>query len=83
MFIMNIEPLKELFMWMTIIHLGLFIWTAVMCMAAKGFIQRVHGKMFGLSPETIKAFLYGYLGAYKIAFIVFVLVPWIALTIIY
>ena len=79
---MTLETLKELFMWMTLIHFGLFIWITVMCIVAKGFIQRVHGKLFGLAPETIKAFLYGYLGAYKIAFIFFALIPWIALTII-
>jgi len=78
---MPLETLKELFMLMTVIHLGLFIWITVMCIAAKGFIQRVHGKMFGLSAETINAMIYGYLGVYKIAFTFLVLVPWIALTI--
>ena len=79
---MDINTLKEFFGWMTVINLGLFIWITVMCIVAKGFIQRVHGKLFGLSPETINAFLYGYLGIYKIVFTVFVLTPWIALTII-
>jgi hypothetical protein len=74
--------LKEFFMWCTIINFGLFMGSAIMCILAKGFIYRVHGKMFGLSQDTVNAFLYGYLGLYKIVFIVFVLVPWIALTII-
>lgn len=78
---MNIALLKEFFMWCTIINLGLLIWSAFMCMACKGFIQRVHGKMFGLSPEAINSVIYGFLGLYKIVFIVFVLVPWIALSI--
>ncbi len=78
---MNMALLKEFFMWCTIINLGIFMWSAVMCMAAKGFIYRVHGKMFGLSQDTVNAMLYGFLGFYKIVFIVFVLVPWIALTI--
>lgn len=78
---MNLETLKELFMLMTVIHLGLFIWITVACLAAKGFIQRIHGKLFGLSHETINTMLYGFLGAYKIALFIFVLVPWIALTI--
>jgi hypothetical protein len=78
---MDMAILKEFFMWCTIINLGLFIWMAVMCMTCKGFIQRVHGKMFGLSPEIINSMLYGFLGLYKIVFIVFVLVPWIALTV--
>ena len=78
---MDLVTLKELFMWMTVINFGLFTWSAIMCILCKGFIQRIHGKMFGLAPETINAFLYGFLGFYKMVFMVFVLVPWIALTI--
>ena len=76
---MNIAVLKEFFMWMTVINLGIFIFSAVMCMLLKDFIVRMHGKLFGLSPEAIKAMLYGFLGVYKIVFIVFVFVPWLAL----
>lgn len=79
---MELHVLKEFFMWNTVINLGLFIWTAVMCIWCRGFIYRVHGKMFGLSESTMNTILYSFLGAYKIVFIVFVLVPWIALTII-
>lgn len=79
---MSIEIMKEFFGWMALINLVLYIWTAVMCIAARKYIQHKHGKWFGLSPEAINAFLYGYLGLYKVVFIVFVLVPWIALTLI-
>jgi hypothetical protein len=75
------EMLYELFMWMTVINLVVFIWSAVMCMLLKNLIVRIHGKLFGLSPEAIKATLYGFLGVYKIVFIVFVFVPWVALSI--
>ena len=78
---MDMALLKEFFMWMTVINFGLFMWSVIMCILAKGFIYRVHGKMFGLSQETVNAMLYGFLGFYKIVFIVFVLAPWIALTI--
>ncbi|MCK4564870.1 MAG: hypothetical protein KAU94_09375 [Verrucomicrobia bacterium] len=78
---MDMALLKEFFMWCTIINFGLFMWSAIMCILAKGFIYRVHGKMFGLSQDTVNAMIYGFLGFYKIVFIVFVLVPWIALTI--
>lgn len=78
---MTIQYLEEFFMWMTVINLGLIIFTAMMYMMAKEMIQRFHGKLFGLAPETISAFIYGYLGVYKIVFIVFVLVPWLSLKI--
>ncbi len=79
---MNIELLKECFMWMTVINLGIFILSAVLSMLLKDLIVRMHGRMFGISPEALKAILYGYLGLYKVVFIVFVLVPWLALLII-
>ncbi len=79
---MNVLLLKEFFMWMTVINLGMLMISAVMCIAHKDFIVRVHGKLFGLPPESIKATLYGFLGVYKIVFIVFVFVPWLALLII-
>ena len=40
-----------------------------------------HGKMFGVSEENISAITYGWLGAYKIAIIVFCLTPFLALSI--
>lgn len=79
---MNIEILTAFFGWMTIINAVLLTWTTIMCLAARKYIQHKHGKWFGLSPEAINAFLYGYLGLYKALFIVFSLVPWIALTLI-
>ncbi len=78
---MNIQYLEEFFMWMTVINFGLLLFFGIMSMAAKELIQRVHGRLFGLAPETINAFLYGYLGVYKIMFIICVLVPWLALKI--
>ena len=79
---MSMDVIREFFGWMVAINLILYIWSAIMCLAARKYIQRKHGNMFGLSPEAINAFLYGYLGLYKALFIVFVLVPWIALLII-
>ncbi len=79
---MNVLLLKDFFMWMTVINLGMLIFSAVMCIVLKDFIVRVHGKLFGLSPDAIKATLYGFLGVYKIVFIVFVFVPWLVLLII-
>ncbi len=78
---MELVTLKEFFMWMTVVNFGVFMWSAIMCIGCKGFIYRIHGKMFGLSQDTVNTMLYGFLGFYKIVFIVFVLIPWIALVI--
>lgn len=78
---MNIEIMREFFGWMTLVNLAAYIWTAAACVFMKGFINRMSSKMFGVSEETGKAVIYGYVGMYKLFFIVFNLVPWIALTI--
>jgi hypothetical protein len=78
---MNLEIMKAFFGWMTLINLGLFIFTAIMSVGCRGFIYNVHGKMFGLSEETTNKALYYFIAFYKIVFITFNLVPWIALTI--
>jgi hypothetical protein len=78
---MNLQILKEFLGWMTVVNLGLFIFTAAMSIWCRSFIYRIHGRMFGLEQNTISAMLYGFLAFYKIVFIVFVLTPWIALTI--
>ena len=78
---MNIEILRGFFGWMTLINLGLFVWTAVMSIWCRGLIYKTHGNMFNLSEETTNKVLYCFLAFYKIVFITFNLVPWIALTI--
>ncbi|MDF7825700.1 hypothetical protein P4B35_16855 [Pontiellaceae bacterium B12227] len=79
---MTVEIMKAFFGWMTLINFGLFAFTAIMSACCRGFIYKVHGKMFGLSEETTNKALYYFLAFYKIIFITFNLVPWIALTII-
>ena len=78
---MDIYVLKEFFGWMTLVNLGFYTWTAVLCICCQGLVTRISGKIFGVGEETNKAILYGYVGAYKLLFIVFNLVPWIALVI--
>ena len=78
---MDLIALKVFFGWMTVVNLVLYTWTAIMCMCCKGTLVRISLKMFGVGEETGKAIIYGYVGCYKLLFIVFNLVPWLALVI--
>ncbi len=78
---MNIEIMREFFGWMTLINLLMYSWTAIACIFMKDFLNKVVGKMFGVSDEFNRAALYSYVAAYKVLFIVFNLVPWLALVI--
>ena len=69
-------------MWCTIINGGLLIFSSLMCTFAGGWIYRVHSRWFPMSREAFNAVIYSFVGLYKILFITFNLIPYIALAII-
>jgi len=78
---MTIETLRVFFGWCTVINLGLFIFSAILIIAIRGMAARMHAKMFNVDEAFILQTYYKYLGHYKIAIIVFNLVPYLALKI--
>jgi hypothetical protein len=79
---MNIQLLTSFFMWCTIINFGLLILFTIMIIPAEDLVYRIHSKWFSFSRETFNVVIYSFLGLYKIAILVFNLVPWIALLIV-
>ncbi|NWK57190.1 hypothetical protein HW115_16325 [Verrucomicrobiaceae bacterium N1E253] len=79
---MNLDTLTQFFMWSTVIHGGILVYSTLMILFAPNLIFRVHSKMFSISREQLSAVLYGFLGLYKIIFLTFALVPWLVLLII-
>ena len=78
----TIEVLKKFFLWMTIINFGILIFYFLFFVFAHSFIYRLHTRWFKIKEEKLNTTLYKILGFYKIATIVFNLVPYIALVII-
>ena len=79
---MTIQMLTAFFMWCTIINIALFMLSAIMIILSENLVYRTHSKWFSISRETLNIAFYSFLGLYKIAILVFNLVPWIALLII-
>lgn len=79
---MNLDQLTELFKWMTLINIGLFVFSAVLSMALKKIVSKMHGKLFGIEENKVSVVVYGYFGIYKIAIIIFNIVPYISLLLI-
>lgn len=79
---MNSDHLIEFFKWMSIINLGLFVFSTLIVMALRSLVVKIHSKMFGLSETQILNNIYSYLGMFKLLIIVFNLVPYISLLII-
>ena len=76
---MTIETLTELFGWITVINMGLLIFSTIMLFFMKGMAIKIHSKMFGVDEKDLNRMYFEYLGRFKILVIVFNLTPYIAL----
>ena len=79
---MDMEQIRAFFMWCSIVNAGLLILTFLMSAFAGNLIYRTHSKWFPMPRETFNVVLYVLVGVFKMLFIVFSLVPYIALSIL-
>ena len=73
------ETLREFLGWCTILNVGLLVFSSVVMMLMRGPISRLHGRIFGLGKMDVSRAFYQFLAQYKIAIILFNLVPYLAL----
>ena len=79
---MNLLQLKTVLMWCTIINGGLLILSIIGCIVAPDFGYSLQSAWFGVPRETINVVIYLFLGLFKILWLVFNLVPYLALVIV-
>jgi len=79
---MDIQTLTTFFIWCTIINGALFVLSTTMCILAPGFVYRMQSKLFPIPRETFNVVIYSFLGLFKIVFLVFNVVPYVALLIV-
>ena len=79
---MDIQTVTRFFMWCSIIDGGLLILWTVMFMAAPDLVYRTQSRWFPLPRETFNVIIYLLLGLFKIFFLVFNIVPLLALLIV-
>ncbi|MBN22037.1 MAG: hypothetical protein CL678_12220 [Bdellovibrionaceae bacterium] len=78
---MHLQEMKSFFMWCTFLNGGiLFFWTAL-CIFAPHLVYRTQNFWFPMSKDSFSKMMYGFIGVFKIFFIVFNLTPYIALII--
>lgn len=76
---MTQDSLISFFGWSVVLHLIFLAIAALVFLLAGDRIARLHARLFGLEVDEVARVIYGWLGIYKLLFLVFALVPWIAL----
>ena len=79
---MDIQTLTTFFMWCTILNAGILALWAIIFLAAPDWVYRTQTRFFSISREQFDLAFYGFMGIYKALFIIFILIPWLALLII-
>jgi len=75
----TINTMREFFGWCSVINIGLLCFSTVVVIAIRGTAVRIHEKMFALDEQSLLKAYFQYLAQYKIAIIIFCIVPYIAL----
>lgn len=79
---MDIQTMTGFFMWCSIINGGiLLLWTCIFILAPD-LVYRVQSRWFPIPRGTFDLVIYSFLGLFKIFFLVFNLVPYLALLIL-
>ena len=79
---MNIQKLKAFFLWCTIINGCLMVFGFIISIICLDLVTSIHGNLFQIPREVINVAYYSFLGLYKIVWLVFNVVPYVALCII-
>ena len=79
---MDIQTLTAFFMLCTIINGGIFALWGVFFIVAPELVYGIQTKWFPIPRETYNLVIYSFLGFFKIVYLVFNVVPFVALLII-
>jgi hypothetical protein len=79
---MTLEEIRAALGWCTLINWAVLLWWWMFIWLARDFVYRLHSKWFKLSEHTFDAMHYGGMGLFKVAVLMFNLVPYLALRIV-
>jgi len=79
---MDIITVRTFFLWCTIINGIILIGSSLVCIFARDWAYPIHNRFFNVSRETVNTVFYSFIALYKMLWIMFNLVPWLALLII-
>lgn len=79
---MDFQKIKTFFMWCTILNGCLLVYSTIIGIIGPDFVYIVNEKLFQIPHEFFNEIFYLFLGLYKIFWIFFNVVPYVALVII-
>ncbi len=75
----SIQSLTTFFGWCSAISIGILLLSSVALILMRGTVSKIHAALFGMAEPDLPRAYFQYLAQFKIAVIVFNLVPYIAL----
>jgi hypothetical protein len=79
---MTLPTLTSFFMWCTIINAAILLVWSLIFLVAPDFVYRTQSRWFAIPRATYNVLMWSFIGLFKLLFIVFSLVPYVALLII-
>jgi len=79
---MEIYTIRAFFMWCTIMNGGLLLLSGIICAFAGDWVYRVQSRWVPVTRDTFNVVIYSFIGLFKMLFLMFNLVPYIALVIL-
>ena len=79
---MTLDTLQAVLGWSSLINFSLLIWWAFFILLAHDWTYKMHSRFFTITKETFDTVHYAGMAFFKLAVLIFNLVPYIALRII-
>ena len=77
----TLSQLTELLGWASVINIGYLFIAAMTIMFMRGTVSKLQSKMFGIDEKEISDKYFTFLSNYKVATLVFIIAPYLALKI--
>jgi hypothetical protein len=78
----TISQLTEILGWASVINIAYLLLATLLLIFMKEKISAIHGKLFDIDKQELNSKYFDFLSSYKIATLVFIVAPYLALKII-
>lgn len=79
---MEMQMLTDFFKWCTILNGALLVFSWCMLLCVGDLVYRIHSKWVPMSREAFNVVIYSFFGVFKLIWIAFNVVPYVALLIV-